>query len=245
MLISWRYKFLFVHVPKTGGTSLSRALTPFARPADRITRSALATPVLRRLIMTVWPGRDPVGRLTGVDTHANLATIEEKFGPERIAPLRIVTFARNPYTQAYSMYQHMRRTETHPLHAEMQSKSFQEMLRDYYLKGWGVQRRYLRKKGTDFLKVDFIGRFEALEEDAAVLAEFLRLPRPLRLSHLNAAPRTQDDIAEAFGDMSLPFAEAMAEEFDLFGYSTDIARAHEPPSRAPADPISDDAKWVC
>lgn len=241
MLISWRYKFLFIHNPKTGGTSVARVLAPFARTIDRYAHAAVATPVLRRLIASSLRGTDPAGRITGIDTHASLAAAEARFGVEQIGGLRPIVFARNPFTHAFSMYLHMRRTKTHPLHAEMQTIDFPGMLRGYYLKGWGAQRPYLA--GRDgVVRVSFVGRFEALDEDTAALGTFLGLPCPLRLSHLNAAPASSSGLRASFADMLDPFIEAMAEEFAFYGYSTDIARAHEPPSR-PAEQISHAVSW--
>jgi len=185
--------------------------------------------------MTISPGRDPVGRFTGIDTHAGLATVEDKFGGDLIAGLRVVTFVRNPYTHAYSLYQHMRRNPTHRLHMQMQQSSFPEMIRNFYLKRGAGQRRHFRERGSDDLRADFVGRFELIEEDALALGAFLALPRPLRISHLNAAPEGLDDLETAFGDAREEFAAALTEEFEVLGYSTDIARAYEPPRRSPTD----------
>ncbi|MEZ5891702.1 MAG: hypothetical protein R3C58_00930 [Parvularculaceae bacterium] len=153
--------------------------------------------------------------------------------------MKKIAFIRNPFTHAYSLYAHILRSPSNPHHGAMKSASFADMLRQRYLPYKGLQRAYVSAADP----IDFVGRFECFEEDARNLERFLGLPRPLVLERANVNPAGGPDLCEAFAGVLDEFVEKLAWQFSFFGYSTDIARAHEPPAFAPAPEISAAARW--
>ncbi len=228
MLISWKYNFVFVHVPKTGGTALTRSLAPYARAKDNIAYIGAATPVARRLLANAFQG-DHYKRITGFGVHAPVQELERALGREKLDSMTKAAFVRNPYSRAFSLYSHAKRSSENAMHDIAASLSF----RDYalYLAEKKVEHQLLKlnySKSTT-VAMNFLGRFETFADDALRLGETLGLPHPLRPTVVNVNPDPQSDLRALFGDAREPFAEAFRLDFIRLGYSTDIDRAHEAP----------------
>lgn len=230
MLLSWKHDFLFVHVPKTGGTAVTRALAPFARPADRICHQALAAPGVARAASIFAAPEALMTRVAGVPAHATLEEITAAFGPARISPLFKFGFARNPYTLAYSFYHHVRRLPDHPRFAAIGGLTFYEALAPICEQRMVLQTPYLAMPPRFNAGVDMFGAFERLEHDFAAICARIGVPAPM-LKHRNVNPAPPVDLAAAFGDRAAMFADAHRFEFARLGYSEDVLDADKPPTK--------------
>ena len=90
MIISPGRGYIFVHIPKTGGTSVALALEERAMKDDILIGD---TPKAKRRRGRL-KGLKPRGRLW---KHARLADIEGVLSADEIAAMRIVTIVRNPW----------------------------------------------------------------------------------------------------------------------------------------------------
>ena len=91
-MLSLSHKFLFVHVPKTGGNSIQRVLNPYSE--DRI------------VALDAQDGMDRFevrGRFTP-HKHATLADYRERIPPELFAGLFRFCAVRDPWSRAISFY---------------------------------------------------------------------------------------------------------------------------------------------
>ncbi len=101
MIISRARRFIFVHIPKTGGTALSLALEGRAARDDI-------------LIGDTPKARARKGRLRGVKTagrlwkHATLADIDGLVTRDEVATFYNVTLVRNPWDRMVSYYHWLR-----------------------------------------------------------------------------------------------------------------------------------------
>ena len=101
MIISHRRRYIFVHIPKTGGTALALALEARAARDDI-------------LIGDTPKARARRGRLKGVKAagrlwkHSTLADIDGLVAREELDGFLIVTLVRNPWDRMVSYYHWLR-----------------------------------------------------------------------------------------------------------------------------------------
>ncbi|MEC3862487.1 sulfotransferase family 2 domain-containing protein [Mesobacterium sp. TK19101] len=186
MIISAGRQYIFVHVPKTGGTSFARALEARAMADDILIGD---TPkALRRKARL--KSLNPRGRLW---KHATLADIDGILTPGQIAGMFCVTLVRNPWDRAVSYYHWLQRQGfDHPAVGLAQSLGFADFLRHPQtvasLSGWPVARYMTDVTGVD--RTSAVLRLEHLEEDIAGFAAHLGF-RP-EMPHVNRSNRRRE-----------------------------------------------------
>lgn len=101
MIISFRHRYVFVHIPKTGGTSLTLALESRLGKDD--------------IVLSDTPkGRNRRRRVTGASArgrlwkHSTLADIEGLVDPALLARFQVFTLVRNPWARAVSYHAWLR-----------------------------------------------------------------------------------------------------------------------------------------
>ena len=101
---------VFVHVPKTGGTSLGGVLRRQYRPTNTIHFSSLDKPL-----------NEFEGIPYGERVRANLVWGHMHFGVDRWLPqpTEYVTVLRDPVARVWSLYNYITREPRHPLHQEV------------------------------------------------------------------------------------------------------------------------------
>lgn len=108
MIVSRGRRYIFVHIPKTGGTALGLALESRALKDDILigdTPKAKARAARQR-------GLAARGRLW---KHSTLADIDGLVGPDEMADFFILTMVRNPWDRMVSYYHWLRgQTFGHP-----------------------------------------------------------------------------------------------------------------------------------
>jgi hypothetical protein len=155
MNLSTSHRFLFVHVPKTAGTSIRHALESVAKPRNR-------TPVQR--LLSHLPVRQDPDRVY-LRTHDTAAWARVKLGADYFDALRRYAVIRNPYDVAVSyfrFYQIQKSLQflTHEAHSH-----FPEFVKG--LKSYGrtyAQCHWIEGKDGTLLVPDILF-FERLEVD--------------------------------------------------------------------------------
>jgi hypothetical protein len=182
---------VFVHIPRTGGMSISKAL--------QVTKHRNR----RRLV----EGAEYSGIVTF--GHELLLHLQRR----GLAPKEAFTFAfcRNPYDRAISLWAFNNKRNGFDL-------SFREFCLD--LGKWGWRIRYPQARWVDGVALDFLGRFETLQADFERLCILLGVERKKALPHLNQTEhepyRTHyDDVTQAI------VRSHYARDFERFGYTDD------------------------
>ncbi|WP_299777959.1 sulfotransferase family 2 domain-containing protein [uncultured Roseobacter sp.] len=215
MIISRDRSYVFVHIPKTGGTSLAAALEARAMKDDL-------------LIGDTPKARKRKSRLKGLQTrgrlwkHATLTDIDGLLTPEEIGQMFAFTLVRNPWDRVISYYHWLQDQEfDHP--AVMLSKSlpFEEFLAAPLIQGslqHSPASSYMRD-ATGAEHCSLYIRLEAFEKDAAPLMDHLGFQ--LSLPHLNPSRRVVDYRACYDARTRQIVAKLCAEDIARFGYRFD------------------------
>lgn len=204
MLISDSRRFIFVHVPKTAGTSVKTALKPYSLP-----RPPRWYSLLRRF------GLPRDYRRYRFPIHVSLAAIERVVPPEVFRGYFKFAFVRNPWDRLVSSYHNIRERPAHPQHRRVQRlPDFDAYVRYEAARGKLHQQRMLLD-ASGRLGVDFLGRFENLAADFAQIRARIGLETPL--AHANRSSRS--DYRAYYGERLREYVRAQwREDIEAFGY---------------------------
>lgn len=218
MLLSIRHRFLFVHIAKTGGTSVRAALEGLRW------RDPWYYPMFLCSRISHLSGH----RLgTKLPRHAKVVAAQELLPREYFDALFKFAFVRNPWDLQVSSFHHIRRERPHYLGGH---ETFADFLR------WKLdpERPYQYHidtsitPQTDYLIdlrgriiVDYIGRYEHLHQDFATVCERIGIRAPA-LPHERQAKDRQRDYRHYYDDATAELvARHFARDIELLGYGFD------------------------
>ncbi len=213
-MISHELQCVFIHIPKTGGTSVEKSLGLFEdlqghrqdhRTIAQIQPAGSRNGLLKRMLEPLQKevaSAEP-GQLSARQYHAYF-----KF-----------TFVRNPWTRAVSWY---RNVLSDPRHLEKHGVSPDCSFPDFMIKHgdlWALrpQLHWIQDRDGK-IPLDFLGRFERFDEDFRKVCDHLKLEhRPLAKERVRAGDSVsyRDYYDAATREL---VAERYAEEIDRFGY---------------------------
>jgi hypothetical protein len=215
MVYSEKKKFVFIHIPKTAGTSLREVLNRHAAGpglanflSRRITRMS---PALGRRMFYRWRTFEP---------HLRYSEVQDLLPAAELAACFKFCFVRNPYERLVSFFRHIETHSNHPYHRRIACWGGFPDLVDHLAEVAEPSQRAFVLDRDGRPAMDFVGRFERIGEDFAVIAD--RLGIEARLPHRNANPgvRWRDFYTE---DIRREVRRFYAEDFEAFGYPDAIA----------------------
>lgn len=187
MIINHKYKFIFLKTRKTAGTSIEIALSQFCDTNDVITpisqedelkRQEFGFPGPRnyKVAFKYYSKRDWLNFITKKKrkcfyNHAPAAFIKDCIPDQIWNSYFKFTFERNPFDKAISRYYWSTRTSD----SRPPITDFLNSAGVHYLSNWDIYTI------NDQIVVDFVGRYENLDDDLARIQEKLRLPAELKL----------------------------------------------------------------
>ena len=187
------HRCVFIHIPKAAGTSLTRTL--FDSPS-------------RHLHYTEY----------------------ECANPRKFRNYFKFTFVRNPYDRLFSAYTFLKKGGLNELDrcwAEQNLASFPDF--ESFVRGWVTPENiqtWVHFKPQHFwicdaslkLKVDFVGRFEQMDADVAIVQQRLKLP-VVPLPKINVTDRSVKDPVAYTAEMRAIVENAYRQDIELFAYN--------------------------
>lgn len=212
MIVSRRRRFVFVHIPKTGGTSLSLAYEARAAADDILIGDTPKARARRRRLA----GVATAGRLW---KHSTLQDIRGLLTDEEIAALFVVTLVRNPWDRMLSYWAWARgQSFDHPAVRLAKALDFREFLGAAPVQASVAANPYASYvRGPDGAeRCDLFARIEAPEDLEPLWAHLgfrLDLPR----TNESARPA---DWRKAYDERTAALVATLAaEDIARFGYS--------------------------
>ncbi|MCJ7499998.1 sulfotransferase family protein [bacterium] len=215
MLLSIKYNFLFVHIAKTGGTSVRAALAPLRW------RDPMYIPQFIASRLSHATGHRIASKLP---RHARIIAAKEMLPQELFDKLFKFAFVRNPWDLQVSSWHHLRRERPHLVENIPDFPSFIRWKLDpdrpyQYHIDTSIERQ------TDYLKdldgtilVDFIGKYENLQGDYEEACRHIGIPAP-PLPHKRQAKDREDYRNYYDADLAELVSNYFQKDIQAFAYT--------------------------
>jgi len=249
VIVNHSHKFIFVHVPKAAGTSVSELFSKFSAYSDL----EVGGTELGEALQNAYKRR------FGLTKHSTAEEIRAVVGVQAWKGYYSFAFVRDPYARAQSTFHFMKRWHGNK---EMKQLSFMDahpdfrsfVMSDTFLKQkahrllWPQTKWLLDADGT--VVIDYIGRLETLDDDIhKVLSTAPGLvavgAAPESAPAKNKSASTDAALYELLStdpEVEKRIYEAYKSDFDMFGYprfdkaTTPAPSAERTPDVAPVAP---------
>lgn len=210
MLLSMEKRFIFIHIPKSAGSSISHALTPYSLKPRQ-------TPY-RRLLSHLPVPEDP--EKAWLRGHDKAWWLKLKLPAEIFDGFLKFAVVRNPFDYAVSYYHSVRMNPRSSRHAAANAQEFGAFLRDFARKDRlnGItQTAWITDRAGKRIIIDRVLRYESLDADMAALMRDLGVEAQ-PIPRLNAS--RHEPYRTYYSDADRALAERLfARDLEMLGYA--------------------------
>jgi hypothetical protein len=233
-IINNSYQFIFIHVPKAAGTTVTSVLSRFTNYCDL----EIGGTDFGEKIQPAYKIR------FGLAKHSTAAEVRSIVGTVLWSKYCTFSFVRNPFARCLSTYHFLRTWKGLNDQFSEKMKSF-ENFNDYVLSDvweespgpdniFRPQLYWLRSApNSNQLLVDFVGRVERINEDLMKLMEIIGIQKDtVQQSGVPQLNRSQqsDPTQISHAGVVEKIVKKYKADFDAFGYSLDPSHVLQPPS---------------
>lgn len=218
MLISYKYKFIFIHNYKVAGSSISLALKDFALQ-NPTTNNTLNTLIEQQSILGYFLNKIANKRsiFPSFNSHDKAFEIKQKLPRNIWNDFFKFGFVRNPWDWQVSLYHFMLQDKNHFQHRLIKKmKSFEEYIEWRVNEDKHLQKEFFTDE-KDNLIVDYIGKLEYLGRDFHDVCKKIHIPPKIKLPHINKSKHKS--YRGYYNDYTRELiAKHFKEDIELFNY---------------------------
>lgn len=220
MIISHKYRFMFVHIYKVAGMSVRTALDPYTSTSHKIQRFILGK-MLNKIQHFDYHGSwylstKMMPRIGYYHSHITAGEAKRIMGREKFDSFYKFAFVRNPWDWMTSIYRYESQSASHPKHKKTKELTgFEEFLD-------GMKNSQFKKQ-SDFIfdengrqLVDFVGRFENLEQDFQIVCRKIGIQTSLPHTNSTTKQKTYRQYYKPHTEHMV--RELLADDIENFGY---------------------------
>ena len=210
MPLSVRKKFIFVHIPKNAGSTLTLLWHDHFQLNGRNSKW--------RRFTSNFPIKEDENKLC-VRGHDSAAWLKVKLGSDKFDEFYKFAFSRNPYSRAISAYEYLRQREEHKRNKRVTNLEFEEFISDRAFR-YSTQEKMVCDRDGRIL-VDDIFKVEQFDNLIGPLCKKLKITKPKTIQPANTSKRKP--LEEYLSPKAVRIIQdTFAKDFEIFEYSKSI-----------------------
>ncbi len=205
MLLSRKHNFIFIHIYKNAGSSITSALFPFAAGEHQLK----ANEYLKKININYFEPQP-------FHIHIKASALAEKIGRKAFNKFFTFAIVRNPWDWQVSLYTFMLRYKEHHQHELVKSfRDFNEYIRWRCAEEVRFQKDFIVDEDGKIM-IDFVGRFENLNADFKQICS--RIGISVDLPKINVS--NEMPYQSFYDEESIALVrEAFKPDIELFNYN--------------------------
>lgn len=223
MIISNSCKYVYMHIPKCGGTAISRYLGK---------RKLIQDINLNRNRHAGWGQYlDAVKAEHGIVKHSTINQIVNAMRPSFAKDYYFFTFSRNPFSRAYSVFTFTKKSGANhspdsARYQEIKDMTFEQFLQSSHMQDKTIfaaklQSHWLRNSPVD---VDVLRLEDVDKEIGRILKRFHGIDEPTATVPSANHSAGRDDWKSMSREAEKMVLELYAEDFDRLDYEREVPR---------------------
>ena len=221
-MISHKYKCIYLHIPKTAGSSIEKKLEHFdvlcEGVQDHRSIKCIEPLPIQQIIANLSNGNDGYSRKAFLKYHLQQKlNVGSAITSEQYQQYFKFTFVRNPWARAYSWYRNVMKSENKMMRLGIKNEiAFSDFIKNYPNQFELRPQTHWIYNNKGNIPLDFIGKFERLDEDFRFICDRLQLPDPTLPQILIGG---NDHYTEHYDESTINLVYKMYKhEIDLFEY---------------------------